>query len=347
MSRVFVHGLGAVSPAGWGVAVMRDAMEKNVPLPVQPLARPGWENPLFVRSVPPPPERPAFFAHPRLRRANVITQFTVAAALEALGETASLVQGGRVRLGIIVCVMAGSMNYSRRFYEEVLNDPATASPLMFPETVFNAPASHLAAFLASNAICYTLVGDDGTYLQGIALAAGWLADGKVDVCLVIGAEETDWTVADAMKRFRPDAPHGAGAGAILLKKDSASDAIAELALITDSFPFTHSQTRVAAARNMRAQFPPGPKEELLCSSVRQMPHLDEAENLAWSDWNGVRMSSRAILGQAFQAATAWQCVIACDVIRQDKFAGVNVSVIGANQQAMGARFVKPAFRSNT
>ncbi len=343
MSGIFVHGLGAVSPAGWGVAPLRDAMEKNVPLPVQPLARPGWEKSLFVRSVPPPPERPAFFAHPRLRRANAIAQFTVAAALEALGETASLVQGGRVRLGIIVCVMAGSVNYSRRFYEEVLKDPATASPLMFPETVFNAPASHLAAYLGSNAIGYTLVGDDGTYLQAIALAAGWLEDGKVDVCLVMGSEETDWTVADVMKLFKPDAPHGGGAGAILLKKGSSSDAIAELDLITDSFPFTQRQTRVTAARKMRAQFPPDAKGELLCSSAPQLPRLDAPENLAWSDWTGVRVSPRAILGQAFQAATAWQCVIACDVIRQNKFAGVNVSVIGANQQAVGARFVKPVF----
>ncbi len=58
------------------------------------------------------------------------------------------------------------MAYSRRFYEEVLRDPATASPLIFPETVFNAPASHLAAFLGTTAINYTLVGDEGTFLAG-------------------------------------------------------------------------------------------------------------------------------------------------------------------------------------
>jgi hypothetical protein len=124
--------------------------------------------------------------------------------------------------------MAGGVNYSRRFYEEVLQNPRTASPLIFPETVFNAPASHLAAFLGSEMISYTLVGDDGTFLQGVALAAQWLTDGKVDACLVIGAEETDWIVADAMKLFRRKTIHGAGAGAILLKKDSGSGAIAEL-----------------------------------------------------------------------------------------------------------------------
>ncbi len=341
MSRVFVHGLGAVSPAGWGVTALRDALEQNAPLPVQPVARPGWVTPLFVRPVPPPAARPAFFGHPRLRRANSITQFTGAAALEALGETVSLVQSGAVRLGINLCVMAGSVNYSRRFYEEVLRDPATASPLMFPETVFNAPASHLAACLGSNAIGYTLVGDDGTYLQGVALATQWLADHKADLCLVIGAEETDWVVADAIRLFQPDAVHSAGAGALLLKPGSPSGAIAELAAVTDSFPFTQRQSRLAAARKMRAQLPAGSSREMLCASAQQEPGLDAAEARAWSDWAGARVSPRAILGQAFQAATAWQCVVACASIRQNQFAGANVSVVGANQQAIGARFVKP------
>ena len=343
MSRVFIDGIGAVSPAGWGVAALRAALEKNAPLPIQPMPRPGWAKPLSARPVPPPAARPAFFAHPRLRRANAITQFTIAAALEALGETVSPVQNDAVRLGIVVSMMAGNVNYSRRFYEEVLRDPATASPLIFPETVFNAPASHLAAFLNSNAICYTLVGDDGTYLQGIALAAQWLEDDKVDVCLVIGAEETDWVVADAMKLFHPGAVHSAGAGAILLKKDFGSGTIAELAAVTDPFPFTQRQTRAAAARRMRAQFPPGAKNELLCTSAKQRPHMDAAEGQAWSDWTGVWLAPRAILGEAFQAATAWQCVAACDVIRQNKFSGANVSVVGANQQAIGARFTRPVF----
>ena len=73
--------------------------------------------------------------------------------------------------------MSGCVNYSRRFYDEVLQDPATASPLIFPETVFNAPASHLAGYFASTAMDYTLVGDPCSFLQGTALAADWLETG--------------------------------------------------------------------------------------------------------------------------------------------------------------------------
>jgi hypothetical protein len=339
MSRIFVHGLGAVSPAGWSVESLCVALQTGEGLPTQTLARPGWEKLLRVRTVPPPTARPAFFAHPRLRRANAIAQYTVAAALEALGENVPLVQSGALRLGVIVGVMAGSVTYSRRFYQEVLQDPATASPLIFPETVFNAPASHLAAFLGSNAIGYTLVGDDGTFLQALALAAQWLADDTVNACVVIGAEETDWVVADAMQLFQRNAIHGAGAGAVLLKKDF-SNAVAELSAVTDAFSFTQSQSRAEAARQMRAQLPPGAENELLCASAQSIPRSDAAENSAWQDWAGVRLAPKAILGEAFVASAAWQCVAACDAMRQNKFRAANVSVVGANQQAIGARFAK-------
>ena len=68
MSQIFVAGFGAVSPAGWNVTALRDALDKNEPLPVQTLARPGWDKPLRARLVPTPAARPEFLAHPRLRR---------------------------------------------------------------------------------------------------------------------------------------------------------------------------------------------------------------------------------------------------------------------------------------
>lgn len=315
MSKVFVHGLGAVSPAGWGVAALRDALKDNLPIPTESLARPSWDKPLKIRTVPPPVSRPDFFTHPRLRRANSLAQFTVAAALEALGDDTAKIQAGEFRLGIVVCLMAGCVNYTRRFYEEVLREPATASPLIFPETVFNAPASHLAAYLGNNAASYTLVGDEGTFLQGLVLAAQWLADDKMDACIVVGAEETDWIVADALKLFQRDAIHGAGAGAVLLKKDTVG-ALAELSTVTDSFPFTRNQSRAEAARKMREQLPECAPGESLCD----------------------RKTGR-ILGEAFVASAAWQCVAACETVRQKKIAAANVGVVGTNQQAIGARFL--------
>jgi hypothetical protein len=335
VSRVFVHGQGAVSPAGWGVPAMRASLEQGRPLPVQPMPRPGWEKPLPVRAVPPPTARPAFLAHARLRRASPMTHYTVAAALEALGGDSGLVSSGALRLGIVACTMTGGLTYSRRFYQEVMQDPALASPLLFPETVFNAPASHLSAYLGTSTVNYTLVGDAGAFLQGLAVAAQWLDDGVAEACVVIGAEESDWTAADALRLFERHSIHAGGAGALYLKGQGSAAAPVELAAVTDSFPATRASGRDEAARRMRAQLPAGTPDELLCSS--------ENGHAAWNGWTGGRLTPKAILGEAFAASAAWQCVAVCDAIQRCQYEAANVSITGANWQTIGARFIKPNF----
>lgn len=341
MSPVAIHGIGAVSPAGWGVLPLREAIAKGEPLPVKDLARTGWTVPLRVRPVPPPPERPAFLAHARLRRTSPITHHAVAAALEALGADAARVQAGDLALGIILCVMTGCVNYSRRFYDETLKDPSTASPLVFPETVFNAPSSHLAALLGSPAVNYTLVGDPGTFLQGLALAAGWLADGRVEACLVVGAEEIDWLTADAWRMFARRIIPAAGAGALYLHRDSPGPGAVQLNSVTDAHLFLRGQSRRQAARRMRADLPAGDPAHLLCDGTQGLARLDAAETAAWSDWPGTRCSPRRILGEGLAAASAWQCVAAVDALRQGQHPAASISVVGCNQQAIGTHFVGP------
>jgi hypothetical protein len=331
VSRVFVHGLGAVSPAGWGVPALRDILDKERPLPVQSLARPGWDKPLPVRPVPPPAIRSAFLAHPRLRRASPMTHYAVGAALEALGQDAELIRSGALRLGIVASTLTGGISYSRRFYEEALQNPATASPMIFPETVFNSSASHLAAYLGSSAVNYTLVGDAGTFLQGLALAAGWLENDVAEACVVIGAEEPDWTVSDALRLFDSRTVHASGAGALYLKSGLPSTALVELAVVTDAFAATRTPARTEAVRKMRAQLPVGTSGELLC--------VCERGDAAWSEWTGKVMAPKEILGESFTASAAWNCVAACDSIEHHRCSAANVSITGAGVQAIGARFV--------
>ena len=55
------------------------------------------------------------------------------------------------------------------------------------ETVFNAPASHLAAMLESRGPAYTLIGDSAQFLGGMDLGIEWLLDNQVDGVLVVGS----------------------------------------------------------------------------------------------------------------------------------------------------------------
>lgn len=338
MSRIFVAGIGAVSPAGWNVAALRAALDKGEPLPIQTVARPGWETMLHARLVPPPATRLEFLAHPRLRRSSPITHYAAAATLEALAGLRKNPAAKNFRLGVIACLQSGCVQYSCRFYDETLKNPATASPLVFPETVHAAPTSHVVALLENVALAYSLVGDPSIFLHGVTLGAQWLEANRVDACLVLGAEETNWIIADAFRHLNRPAIVTAGAGALCLCRDQELSIGVELAAITDAHPYSARQNPAQAAQAMRDQLGKNSADELLCDGVGSSPRADVAELAAWRDWGGARVSPKRILGEGMMAAAAWQCVAACDAVAEKKFPAANVSLVGSNQQAIGARF---------
>jgi 3-oxoacyl-(acyl-carrier-protein) synthase len=277
-----------------------------------------------------------------LRRSSAISSYTAAAAVEALGARVSAIQSGQRRLGIVFTALTGCVAYSRRFFDEVLTDPATASPIVFPETVFNAPSSHLAAYLQSTAINYTLIGDPGTFLQGLALAADWLMEDRVDVCVVVGAEELDWLVAAAQGLFDSDVIVSEGSGALVLERASNARAGVQLECITEPVPYTTHTSRHSAAQQVRQLITADASAATLIDSLTGAPRLDSAEALAWADWQGPRLSVKTFLGESFAAASAWQCVLAADQVHQGVHSSAVVNVVGCNEQAIAARLRHPS-----
>ncbi len=341
MSGVFIGGAGAVSAAGWGMVPLRDAVARGVPIDVRSLDRPGWDHGLRARGVPPPPSRPAFLSHPRLRRSSSITHYAVAAAIEALGgsmtSTQAPIQPAEAsRLGIVYCVMSGCVSYSRRFYHEVIQNPSTASPLLFPETVFNAPASHLSAYLGVTSANYTLVGDAGGVLVGLATGARWIREGRVDRCLLVGAEELDWLTVDAFRHFDRGWIFGEGAGALLLQRAPSP---VELDCVTDAELFTAGRSRMAAARRVKEDLPPALRGELLCEGLSGAVRMDGPERTVWDDWKEPRVSVKQVLGDGLSAGAAWQCALGFDSILRGEHPAARISVVGCHQQAIAARMI--------
>jgi 3-oxoacyl-(acyl-carrier-protein) synthase len=172
----------------------------------------------------------------RLRRASVISRYAAAAGLEAM-EAAGLKLDSQSaeRIALVFAISNGGVIYTKRFYRDILEAGApSASPLLFPETVFNAPASHLAAILGITGTTYTLVGDSAVGLLAIKMADDLMVNEALDYCLVVGAEEADWILCDAYRRWRllrstpPVEPFSEkkrgmilseGAGAVLLARD--------------------------------------------------------------------------------------------------------------------------------
>ncbi len=160
--------------------------------------------------------------NPRLRRSSAISYFAVAAGLAAL-ENAGLQMTPEVsgRTAVVFAISNGGVIYTRKFYDQIVRQGANAaSPLLFPETVYNAPASHLAALLGINGASYTLVGDSSVGLAALHFGAQLLELGGIDQCVVVGAEECDWILCEAYADWRlARTPLAEGAAAVVLQRE--------------------------------------------------------------------------------------------------------------------------------
>ena len=328
-----ITGSGAVSPAGWGVAAMMNALSAGEQLKPVLLERATSGISIQTPVLRVPAENATTPKFARLRRASPISKFAAAAVMEALGETRlAAIAAGELRVGVIFTLINGCVNYSNRFFGEVLADPAMASPILFPETVFNAPSSHISAMIGSSSPNDSLIADSSGFFSGIDLAAEWIERGDVDGCLIVASEEIDWLSAEGLclysKRYLP----AEGAGAIYLEP---GDGPVKLLQLPDPVSYA-GRSRMAAAREVREQLEVVNHEQALLIDGRAgIRRYDQAETSAWSDWTGPRWSPRMILGEAMGASAALQIVAAVEALKSGSFDRVIVTTTGGNQHAAG------------
>jgi hypothetical protein len=160
----------------------------------------------------------------------------------------------------------------------------------------------------------------------------------VDGCLVIGAEELDWLVAQAFDLFDPEGIVSEGAGALYLRRGAEAAGGVELRGITQPHLFINKKARAVAALQARTELGSMEANALLCDGIQGVQRLDEDESNAWQGWPGARWSPKARFGEAFIAAAAWQSVAAVDALSRGLYQSAAVSVVGCNQQAIAARF---------
>jgi 3-oxoacyl-(acyl-carrier-protein) synthase len=232
-----IAGTGWVTPLGRGVDPVWERLLHSDEASGQPISDAVSEKIYSAFRVPDDALKD-LLSHPRLRRASAISRFAAAAGIDALTEAKSKI--GEIdpeRMALVFAVSNGGVVYTKRFYHNVVESGAqSASPLLFPETVFNAPASHLAAILGVTGASYTLVGDGAVGVLAIKMASDLLDNEALQACLVVGAEEADWLLCDAYHKWRllkreppiepfHDPPRGTilseGAGAVLLARQGA------------------------------------------------------------------------------------------------------------------------------
>ena len=125
------------------------------------------------------------------RKMSRVSRMSVAASIEALKDSGlDMDQVNREKIAIIMGTAYGSSSRVEDFYVSLLKDgPRGAQPFLFPETVPNAPASHISMF-------HDITGPNTTFCQNelsaenaILYAWNLLLQGQVDIALVGGADE--------------------------------------------------------------------------------------------------------------------------------------------------------------
>jgi 3-oxoacyl-(acyl-carrier-protein) synthase len=331
-----IAGMGWVTPLGRGVDSVWEQLLHGDEASATAISEEFGHRPYSVFRV--PESALTGLAHPRLRRASVISRFAAAAGLDALRAAGVKLDAQNAeRTALIFAISNGGVIYTKRFYSDIVNAGAqSASPLLFPETVFNAPASHLAAILGISGATYTLVGDGAVGLLAIKMAEDLMANEAIDYCLVVGTEEIDWLLCDAYRRWRllrpapPIQPFSKqkrgmilseGAGAILLARlprRGAAEAGEGPFAIECVHPGGYFSRRAEAEETLKRILRDLDQGEIdLVISSANGTFVDQAECGALRAVvpNAFVYTAKPALGESVGAAGLWQVILAAQALR--------------------------------
>ena len=330
-------GIGCVTPLGGDLDTIWRRIEAGERAAVVEVTNPETGRKLCAAPVP-----AEYTAHlgrePRLRRSSAISLLAAAAGKAALADSSSeFTPAQKSRLAIVF----GSVQYTRRFYEQIVKQGAnTASPMLFPETVYNAPASHLAAMLGVDGATYTLVGDGTVGLQALHFGTQLLELGDADHVLVVAAEELDWALIEAHRDWRLARPgKGAllaeGAAAVLLGHDGRRAKIASHP--GESF-ISRREAPAALDRVFTALKPDGVVDIFASGAngtwVDALLRSAAARHLTSPAPR--ELVVKEFFGEAIGAGALLQVVLATDALERQSASRALVAALGWNQQASGA-----------
>lgn len=327
--NVAISGLGWITPLGADLTQVRAALDAGQVAETRPVQNPETGAVHLCRTVP-PKLVDSLARNPRLRRSSPISYFAVAAAFAALADAGytSLSMEQAARTAVVFGVSNGGVVYTRRFYEQIMKQGANAvSPLLFPETVYNAPASHLAAALGIDGASYTLVGDNAVGISALHFGAQLIALGECDRVVVVGCEEIDWIVCEAFHEWRlASTPLSEGGSSVVLERNGP--------LRVETSAGISFSNRGDAGNALR-QALGGWKADLIvsCANGTFVDRIEKQVLPGDARW----IYPKGQLGEAPGAGALWQTILAALNVRSKSCESALVPVVGFNQQATCAR----------
>jgi 3-oxoacyl-(acyl-carrier-protein) synthase len=207
--RVVITGAGAVSPFGIGIGSLAEGITggRATLVPIEGPA--GWRSARCAALVADRLE-PGPFAPNVWRRLDRCSRMVARAALEALAAAGLAVAAlpealptlGE-ELGIVLGTMSAGTGPLRDFLATLFTEgPEAASPMLFPFTVPNAPASQCSILLGLKGPNLTLCQMEASGAGAIATAANLIRSGLVEAVLAGGADVHTGEIGEAWTGWR-------------------------------------------------------------------------------------------------------------------------------------------------
>ena len=342
-------GLGWVTPLGTGLDEVWARLDAGETAEVKTVVNPETGRAHLYAPVPMKLVE-ALGRNPRLRRSSAISYFAVAAGLAALVDAGvTMTPELAARTAVVFAISNGGVIYTRKFYEQLVKQGANAaSPALFPETVYNAPASHLAALLGIDGASYTLVGDASVGLAALKFAEQLLDTSDLAQVVVVGSEEIDWVVCAAYRDWRlaRSTPEGRGA---LLAEGAAAVVLARAGRVKvvaqhDGVSVFRRAEAAGAVNRVFADLVRAGAVDVVVGSANST-YVDRAERTAIARHcpAAALYFPKSALGEALGASALMQVITAALALEKGGLPGQRsaawksalVSVLGFNQQTGG------------
>jgi 3-oxoacyl-[acyl-carrier-protein] synthase II len=191
MDRICITGIGIVSPIGIGKEEFLSSLKngksgieeiEEFDTHFSPSKKAG-----VVRSF-----HPKDFVPPsKIRRLDRASQFAIAASKQALADAKfAVTHENSSRVGVVLGSGFCGLSSSEEFHRgQVLESFLDLNPMLFPNTVPNAPSSYVSIELGIHGVNSTLVQSFCTAEAAISFACDQLQMGKADLILTGGVDE--------------------------------------------------------------------------------------------------------------------------------------------------------------
>ncbi|MCP5008047.1 MAG: hypothetical protein GY941_29545 [Planctomycetes bacterium] len=187
MDRIALKGIGPLTPIGIGKKQFWNAVQEGIS-GIKRLTKHSVLSKYYGGEI----TGIDFDEHisgKRFRRAADLSKYTMLAVKLAMDDADSSCADG-TDTGIVVGLTHGALNYSQSYHRSLITDGVqSASPILFSDSVLNAPAGNVSIFLGIHGPTHTLIGGNTIGLRTVIFAIEMMNTGRIDKAVIASAEE--------------------------------------------------------------------------------------------------------------------------------------------------------------